>query len=222
LETHLDHLVVAADTLEQGVAWCEATLGVSPGPGGRHALFGTHNRLVKIATPMFEDAYLEIIAIDPQAPTPARPRWFGLDHPALRERLRTAGPQLVHAVARSARLGRHREGLLGVGMHPGDPVQAERDTPQGRLSWEILVRPDGTLPCGGALPTLIQWQGRHPAQSMPASGVTLQALTLRGVPAGAATVLGLLGVEVREAVDGPALQARLATSRGEITLSSAS
>ena len=222
MDTHLDHLVVAADTLEQGVAWCEATLGVTPGPGGRHALFGTHNRLLKIATPMFEHAYLEIIAIDPQAPTPARARWFGLDDPGLRERLRAAGPQLVHAVARSSQLGLQRLGLIQAGLHPGDPVQAGRDTPQGPLSWEILVRQDGTLACGGALPTLIQWQGRHPAQGMPDSGVTLQALTLRGVPGGAATVLGLLGVDVREAVDGPALQARLATPRGEVTLSSAS
>jgi len=221
LHTHLDHLVVAADTLEQGVAWCEATLGVTPGPGGRHALFGTHNRLLKIATPMFDEAYLEIIAIDPQAPAPARARWFGLDDPVLRERLRTAGPQLVHAVARSSQLGLQRLGLIQAGLHPGDPVQAGRDTPQGPLSWEILVRPDGTLPCGGALPTLIQWQGRHPAQGMPDSGVTLQALALRGVPAGAATVLGLLGVDVREALDGPALHARLATPRGEVTLSSA-
>ena len=37
----IDHLVVAARTLVEGVAWCEATLGVVPGPGGEHALFGT-------------------------------------------------------------------------------------------------------------------------------------------------------------------------------------
>jgi hypothetical protein len=84
------------------------------------------------------------------------------------------------------------------------------------------VRPDGALLCGGALPTLIQWQGRHPAQAMPEGGVTLQGLTLRGVPARAATVLRLRGVEVRESsADGPALQARLDTPRGEVVLSSA-
>ena len=222
MNTRLDHLVIAADTLDQGVAWCEATLGLVPGPGGRHALFGTHNRLLKIATPVFEDAYLEIIAIDPQAPAPTRPRWFGLDDPVLRERLRVSGPQLVHAVARSPQLDMHRWGLIQVGLQPGEPVRAGRDTPQGPLSWEILVRPDGALLCGGALPTLLQWQGRHPAEAMPASGVTLQALTLRGVPTRAATVLRLRNVDMRESVDGPALQACLATPRGEVTLSSAS
>ena len=30
----LDHLVVGAASLAQGVAWCENTLGVTPGPGG--------------------------------------------------------------------------------------------------------------------------------------------------------------------------------------------
>ena len=31
----LDHLVVMAASLDEGVAWCEATLGVTPGPGGQ-------------------------------------------------------------------------------------------------------------------------------------------------------------------------------------------
>ena len=75
----VDHLVVAAASLDQGVAWCEATLGITPGPGGKHPLMGTHNRLLKIATEPSRDAYLEIIAIDPAAPPPGRVRWFGLD-----------------------------------------------------------------------------------------------------------------------------------------------
>jgi hypothetical protein len=202
------------------VTWCESTLGLTPGPGGRHPLFGTHNRLLKIATPVFEDAYLEIIAIDPQAAAPQRPRWFGLDDPGLQQRLRRDGPQLAHVVARSPQIDMHRWGLIQVGLQPGEPVKASRDTPQGLLAWEILVRPDGALLCAGALPTLIQWQGRHPAQAMPDSGVTLQGLTLRGVPARAATVLRLRGVDVREPADGPALEAVLLTPKGEVCLSS--
>lgn len=222
MNTRLDHLVVLAATLEQGAAWCASTLGIAPGPGGKHPLFGTHNRLLKIATAVYEDAYLEIIAIDPQAAPPARPRWFGLDDPHVQQRLQRDGPHLAHVVARSPQLDMHRWGLIQVGLQPGEPVKASRDTPQGPLAWEILVRPDGTPLCAGALPTLIQWQGRHPAQAMPDSGVTLQGLTLRGVPARAATVLRLRGVDVRETLDGPALEAVLRTPKGEVCLSSAS
>jgi Glyoxalase-like domain len=214
----IDHLVVAAQSLAQGVVWCEATLGVTPGPGGRHALMGTHNRLLKIATAAYPDAYLEIIAIDPGAPPPGRPRWFGLDDAALQARL-ADGPRLVHAVARSTQLDAHRAGLIHAGHHPGDPVSAGRDTPEGRLEWQILLRDDGGLDCGGALPTLLQWKGRHPAQAMPDSGVTLRGLTLCGVPDRARGVLGLHGVDVTSA-PGPALRATFASPLGEVSLES--
>jgi hypothetical protein len=84
--TAVDHLVVAAATLEQGVAWCEATLGVTPGPGGRHALMGTHNRLLNLGSAAFPHSYLEIIAIDPEAPAPGHAAGQAV------ERYRTTGP----------------------------------------------------------------------------------------------------------------------------------
>ena len=130
MSNRLDHLVVAAASLEQGVAWCEATLGVTPGPGGVHATMGTHNRLLRIATEAFPDAYLEIIAIDPAAPPPGRPRWFGLDEPALRERV-AQHPRLVTAVVRTPLVEMHRWGLMNVGLHPGEPIAFERASPAG-------------------------------------------------------------------------------------------
>ena len=79
----LDHLVVAARTLDEGSAWLFERLGVRPVEGGKHAFMGTHNRLLKIGP----REYLEVIAIDPNAPPPARPRWFALDAPEMQERL---------------------------------------------------------------------------------------------------------------------------------------
>ena len=215
----VDHLVVAAATLAQGVAWCEALLGVTPGPGGRHPLMGTHNRLLKIEAPAFADAYLEIIAIDPDAARPSRVRWFGLDEPALRERLHT-GPRLLHVVARTDELEHQRQALCQQGLDPGVPVRAGRDTPQGPLAWRILVRDDGRLLCGGALPTLIQWDGRHPARAMPATSVALRWLTLRGLPAAAREVLQLQGVAVEATPAMPAIAAVLLTPKGEVALTS--
>ncbi len=117
----VDHLVVAAPTLDAGVAWCEATLGIIPGPGGRHPLMGTHNRVFSIAGTAYPDAYFEIVAIDPDAPPPGRARWFGMDTLDL-----SSGPRLVNLVARSTMLDMHRWGLITVGCKPGDPVSASR------------------------------------------------------------------------------------------------
>ncbi len=218
----VDHLVVAAASLEQGAAWCEATLGVACNPGGKHPLMGTHNRLLAIGSEAFPNAYLEIIAIDPEAPAPGRARWFGLDDAALQRSLATDGPRLVHWVARSTMLDMHRWGLMNVGHQPGDPIAASRETPHGLLAWQILVRDDGRTLCEGALPTLIQWQGVHPAERMPASGVQLASLAVAGVPARAKDVLRVRGVAMTaERGEGEAvIRATLQTPRGEITLES--
>ncbi|MFM8901417.1 MAG: VOC family protein [Burkholderiales bacterium] len=85
--TTLDHLVIAASSLAQGVQWCEVTLCITPGPGGSHVKMGTHNRLFSIAGPHSPGVYAEIIAIDPAASAPQRRRWFGLDEPAVQAAL---------------------------------------------------------------------------------------------------------------------------------------
>jgi hypothetical protein len=215
----LDHLIVAAHTLEQGAAWCEATLGVTPNAGGKHPLMGTHNRVFKIASAAYPLLYFEIIAIDPDAPPPPHPRWFGLDGEDLQTSLRDQGPRLIHAVARSTMLDMHRWGLITVGQVPGDPVDLSRAAPDGTLQWQMLVRKDGGLDCAGALPTLLQWKGRHPAEAMPDAGVTLSALALNGISARARDVLRLRGVAVSP-TGSPALRATLSTPKGEVTLES--
>lgn len=168
----LDHLVVGAADLDQGLAWCEQTLGVMPAPGGRHALMGTHNRLLSIGAAGWPRSYLEIIAIDPAAAPPGRSRWFDLDRPALQQRLR-AGPGLIHWVARCADLDATLARWRGLGLEPGPALAASRATPAGELRWRIAVRDDGARLDGGALPLLIEWGDMHPADSLPASGLRL-------------------------------------------------
>ena len=60
----LDHLVIMAHTLDEGVAWCAATLGITPGTGGKHPHMGTHNRLLRLGSAEFPRAHLEVIAIN--------------------------------------------------------------------------------------------------------------------------------------------------------------
>lgn len=224
----LDHLVVAAASLAQGVRWCEATLGVTPASGGVHALMGTHNRLLQLSSPAFPLAYLEIIAIDPAAPPPGRARWFGLDDPALQAALHDGGPRLVHAVARCAvgRLDPLRQRLQAsdLDLDPGTPIAAERDSAAGRLKWRITVRDDGRLLAGGALPTLIEWDSVHPASALPDQGLRLLDLQLSGVPAAAMSALGLRGVRtlanrLADSAGAPAgWRATLATPHGQVVL----
>jgi hypothetical protein len=212
----LDHLVVAAHTLQQGAEWCERLFGVTPAPGGKHVAMGTHNRLLAIGSAAFPQAYLEIIAIDPDAPPPQRPRWFGLDDAALQARLRER-PRLLHAVARTDRLDATLAALAAMGLDAGSAVAAERASAHGVFRWRIAGRSDGRLLCGGALPTLITWQGMHPTDHLPSSGVALQSLALGGLPAPALQALDLQGIA---AADGPALQAVVDSPRGQVVLSS--
>jgi hypothetical protein len=211
-DLRLDHLVVAARTLDEGAHWCEATLGVTPGPGGQHPLMSTHNRLFNISSDTFPMAFFEIIAIDPEAPPPGRARWFGLDELDL-----SSGPRLVTFVARTTALAASLVALRTHGIDGGRVLAVSRDTPLGPLHWQIAVRDDGAALCGGAMPTLIEWsEQRHPAASMPASGVVLRSLVLRGVPRDA---LDIAHVTVADTT-GPALEAQLDTPRGTITLTS--
>ncbi|HSV33975.1 MAG TPA: VOC family protein [Ramlibacter sp.] len=218
---HIDHLVVAAHTLAEGVAWCEATLGVTPRAGGFHALMGTHNRLLRIATSAYPRAYFEIIAIDPQAPAPKRRRWFDLDDPALQHAV-LQHPRLVHFVARTAHAAGALDSLRRLGIDRGPLLRAERPTPEGMLQWQISVRPDGQRLFYGALPTLIEWGGTHPADAMPDSGLALQSLQVRHPRAedlaAAHAAIGLQGVTVEPGP--PHLVATLTTPKGLVTLDS--
>jgi Glyoxalase-like domain len=214
MTTQFDHLVLAARTLEEGVQWCEATLGITPGPGGKHPLMSTHNLLFSIASNAFPNAFFEIIAIDPDAPPPGRARWFGLDNMDL-----SSGPQLVTYVARTTALEAALAALRDVGVEGGQALAASRDTPSGLLRWRIAVRDDGAVSCGGAMPTLIEWGERHPAASMPSSGVVLRSLALRGVARPAIAALGLDTATFTD-TSGPAIEARLGTPGGPVTLTS--
>lgn len=103
---------------------------------------GTHNKVMDISSESFPDCYLEVIAIDHDAPAPGRLRWFGLDHLGLREAIRDS-PRLVHAVARTHKIGTLRQDLAKLALNPGQLLTAQRDTPHGQ-------HPDGRCAAGAA------------------------------------------------------------------------
>ena len=157
----LDHLVVAARSLEEGAAWIESRLGVAPVAGGKHVTMGTHNRLLSLGPGLF----LELIAVDPDAALPQRPRWFDLDTSQTRERLER-GPALIHWVERTDDL----DAALRADPMAGEIVPFSR----GKYRWRMLLARDGSRPGAGARPTLIQGEGEHPSGALPESGVRLE------------------------------------------------
>ncbi len=205
-----DHLVVAAADLDAGAAWLEAHLGVPLAPGGKHAVMGTHNRLLKLGPRL----YLELIAIDPAAPAPARPRWFGLDDPET-QRTIAERPRLVHWVARCEDI----DAATAACTEPlGDILELFRSD----FRWRITVPPAGRRPGAGLVPSLIQWLSPcHPAERLPDAACSLMKLegfhpepgTLRAALAelGAADALAVFAAEPGEA---PGLVAYLKTPRG--------
>lgn len=212
----LDHLVVGAATLPQGRAWSQEVLGAEPLVGGRHAFMGTHNLVLRLDDPAGRELYLEVLAVDPDAPAPGRARWFGLDAPGMVTAL-ADGPRLLAWVARSDDLEGDRERLVAAGMDPGPVYAAERDTPTGTLRWRITIREDGARLAGGAVPTLIAWDTPSPAASLPPSGVSLERLVVRGVGGEVTAMLVAAAVRVDEGA-GPALEAGVTGRRGRVDL----
>jgi len=209
----LDHLVLAATTLADGVDYVASLTGVAPQPGGKHAAMGTHNALLRLG----ERVYLEIIAIDPQAAKPRQPRWFELDRIALQSEL-TERPRLIHWVARTSDV----EGACAQCPVPLGPVHPMA---RGDYRWRITIPADGALPAGGLVPTLIQWDvPTHPADKLPASKVSLGSLAAthpEPAPIRAALKALGLGDVLSVAYDRETrLAAMLRTPRGIVTLSS--
>jgi catechol 2,3-dioxygenase-like lactoylglutathione lyase family enzyme len=212
----LDHLVLAARTLDEGVAWCENTLGLRPEAGGQHLFMGTHNRVFSIASAAFPQAYFEIIAIDPSLPAPSRARWFGLDD-ALLQRALARGPQLVGWVVRCDDIAAAHATMLAAGIDCGTVEPAERATPHGVLRWKIGLRADGRRLLGGAAPALIEWGNVHPTDSMPGSGIALKSMCLGGWPDALVPVLPS-NVERDVSRLAPPIGAVFSSPRGAVTL----
>lgn len=200
----LDHLAVAAETLEDGRATVEETLGTALQPGGRHAHFGTHNMLLGLE----DGLYLEVIAIDSDAPAPDRPRWFDLD--------RFAGPpRLGNWICRAEDLEAMAARFPGVGL----PVALAR----GDLRWRMAVPEDGILPFDGMFPALMQWDvDDHPARRLAPSGCRLDRFIVSHPEAGElARLLDPVLDDARVVYEpGPAaLRAELTTPAGRRVLS---
>ncbi|MBP0444221.1 VOC family protein [Roseomonas sp. SSH11] len=204
----LDHLVLIAPSLAEGVEHVRASLGIAMPYGGAHPEMGTHNHLLRLG----DGAFLEVIAVDPSAPAPTHARWFGLDDAAAVRAEWDAGRRLRAWVAR----GRNLEALLAAqGGLFGEAMWVSR----GDRRWRFGVRPDGALPAGGAAPCVIDWGERGcPAPAMPDLGARLERFVIEHPdPAGLRDLLTGLGLgrlpDIREGAE-TRLRAVIGTPEG--------
>jgi hypothetical protein len=181
----LDHITVIAPSLAEGVAHVRTCLDIDVPFGRQHPDMGTHNHLLRLG----ESVYLEIIAINPDVPCPARPRWFGLDDQNAVRAAWDSGLRLRGWVARTddidTMLPRY-EAVLGrkVGF-----TSANGD-------FFFAIPDDGSLPSGGIAPSVIDRQGKPPSVAAMADlGARLRSVIIEHPdPDRVATLYETLGI----------------------------
>jgi len=200
-----DHLAISCDSLADGVAHLEAALGVKLAPGGEHPAMGTHNRLLSLGP----DEYLEVIAINPDAPGPDQPRWFDLD-------TFSGTPRVTNWICRCPDL----DAALAVAP---DGAGVPWDLERADLRWRMAVPSDGKLPFNNCFPATIEWQGTaHPAPRLPDQGFRLTGLYLQhpeseALRAALAPLINDPRVQVRPGTP-PALTIELTGPKGTVRL----
>ncbi len=203
----LDHLVYATPDLERTIEEFAQRFGVRASTGGQHVGMGTRNALLALGP----RSYLEIAGADSSQPTPAAPRWFGIDS--------LDAPRLVTWAAHGASLETFQASAASDGVAVGELTAGSRERPDGvTLRW-TNTSPRAML-ADGLAPFFIDWESSpHPAASA-ASGLTIVELRAEHPDPGYVTrTLVALGIDLRvDHADVPALVAILRGPNGDIEL----
>jgi len=164
----LDHITVIAPSLAEGVLHVRNCLDLDVPFGQRHAYMGTHNHLLRLG----DTVYLEVVALDPEAAAPDRPRWFGLDD---QNKVRSdwdEGRRLRGWVARTDTIDAI---IAGRGNIFGEKVPL----PTVNSSFDFAIPNDGSLPLDGAAPSIIDRRGKPRSMATIADlGARLRSFTL--------------------------------------------
>jgi hypothetical protein len=164
----LDHITIIAPSLAEGVSHVRACLDLDVPFGQRHAYMGTHNHLLQLE----DTVYLEIVALDPEADGPGRPRWFGLDDQRKVRSDWDEGRRLRGWVARTDAID------TIIGGHGG--IFGEKVAlPAVNSSFDFAIPHDGSLPLDGAAPSIIDRRGKPRSMATIADlGARLRSFTL--------------------------------------------
>jgi hypothetical protein len=206
----VDHLLLGASDLDQGIAWVEKTTTVKAIAGGSHPGVGTRNALLSLGVKQ----YLEIIAPDP-AQTAFN---FQIDVRKL------AAPRLITWAAVTSDINAIARRAQEAGYKTFGPRDGSRARPDGKtLKWKTMGVMN-TLGVQGVepVPFFIEWaaESLHPSQDS-SKGCRLSSIELEHPdPSAVREMLGKLGIEIEvKAAKEARLKAALDTPKGRVVLS---
>jgi hypothetical protein len=202
----LDHLIVGARDLDEGIAYLEKLSGYRASYGGSHPGRGTHNALLKLG----HQSYLEILAPDPHQST----LLWHKELPTLDEPRLVGWAERVNDInSLAARL--KKRGVEVIGPTPGSRTRPNGDI----LRWTLLLRADDRE---GILPFYIAWDPNSPHPSDDAPGGCL-LVDLHRTGQLSETPSPKPGLHVRQDPSKPAqLRAIIAGQLGEFVLATKS
>jgi hypothetical protein len=163
----IDHFTLGASDLASGTDALKQTMGVEIPQGGKHPLMSTHNGIMATG----DSQFMELIAIDPDAPQPDRIRWFSLDEARTIDRL-AIRPRALCWVVNTDDLDKT---VANSPVDLGEIVNMSR----GDRTWRLTIPKDGSLPEQGLIPAFIEWSpGPHPSTVQQDLGIRLNEITL--------------------------------------------
>jgi len=161
----LDHVVIAANTLEEGTSYIENKLHIKLSEVGYHSDMGTHNRVVKIS----KSVYLEVISVDPNCVDLKSKRWFNLDNLKLQSKLRNS-PRVIGYVIENGdtKILKYYEPFFSVS--------------RGEYKWKFAMpRINSSILAdqfylSGIIPSLINWESEKPIIKMQDNHLNLKKI----------------------------------------------
>lgn len=204
-----DHFLYATSDVDATVAELEERFGVRFAGGGRHAAWGTRNRIL----PLGDRLYLEVIGPDESRSDMEGERILDVD--------RLEAPSLMWWAVRPFLLPLTCGEFETAGYVPGEIIQGRRDLEEGgELAWQ-MTDPHVRL-LDGLLPLVIDWDydSRHPGETAT-PGVKLDTFRLEH-PDHESLATEFVNLGLPEVVPGesPALIASFETPNGTIELRS--
>lgn len=161
---HIDHVIVAINNLDSGIAKFERLTGITPVVGGEHPGRGTHNALVSLGN----NTYLEIIA--PRQNLDSA-EYSLSEYLLVYDELTPTGWAI-----NTSEPSESREIVANSGFSTTDLREGGRIKPDGtELSWTTF----GIVDELSGKPFFIKWGegSAHPSTTSPA-GVSLKGLTI--------------------------------------------